>query len=173
MAAPLVSDELWALVEALLPPLPPKDPLHPGRPRVPDRAAFTGIVFVLKTGIPWEMLPREMGCGSGMTCWRRLRAWQEAGVFDMLHRLMLEHLQWAGAIDWSRVCLDSSTVRARGGGEKDGTESGGPGPSGGEAPPGGRRRRHPPGVRRDGRQRVRRDHAGDHGGGHPGALRRP
>ena len=79
MAKPLVSDGLWAVVEALL----PRRRAQPkgGRPFVPDRAALTGIVFVLKTGIPWEYLPQEMGCGSGMTCWRRLRDWQRAGVW--------------------------------------------------------------------------------------------
>ena len=66
MAKPLVPDELWAEIEPLLPPEPPK---HRGsRPRISDRAALTGIIFVLKSGIPWEMLPQEMGCGSGMSC---------------------------------------------------------------------------------------------------------
>src|SRR5688500_1971034 len=84
MAKPLVSDELWALVAPLLPAEPPKP--RGGRPRVPDRDCLTGIVFVLKSGIPWEMLPPELGCGSGMTCWRRLREWNEAGVWERLHR---------------------------------------------------------------------------------------
>src|SRR5687768_9764394 len=75
MSTPLVSDELWAIVAPLLPPEPPKP--KGGRPRVSDRAALTGIVFVLKSGIPWEMLPQEMGCGSGVTCWRRLREWHK------------------------------------------------------------------------------------------------
>lgn len=82
MAAPLISDELWSLVEPLLPPHPPRP--QGGRPPIPDRACFTGIMFVLKTGIRWEGLPQEMGCGSGMTCWRRLRDWQRARVFDTL-----------------------------------------------------------------------------------------
>jgi len=73
MAKPLVSDELWAVVAPLLPPGRPSGTR--GRPRVSDRAVLTGIIFVLKTGIPWEYLPQEMGCGSGMSCWRRLRAW--------------------------------------------------------------------------------------------------
>src|SRR2546423_14102413 len=76
MSKPLVSDTLWDTIAPLLPPEPPKP--KGGRPRVPDRAALTGIIFVLKSGIPWEMLPQEMGCGSGVTCWRRLRAWQRA-----------------------------------------------------------------------------------------------
>jgi len=77
MTKPLLPDEWWAIVEPLLPPDPPKP--NGGRPRVPDRAALTGIIVVLKSGIPWEMLPQEMGRGSGVTCWRRLRDWQEAG----------------------------------------------------------------------------------------------
>ena len=112
MAAPLVSDELWALVEPLLPPHPPRP--RGGRPPVPGRACFTGIVFVLRTGIQWEDLPQEMGCGSGMTCWRRLRDWQQAGVFDRLQALILARLEGAGALDWSRAVMDASLVRAKG-----------------------------------------------------------
>jgi transposase len=113
MSHPLVSDELWAVVAPLLPPEPPKP--KGGRPRVPDRAALTGIIFVLKSGIPWEMLPQEMGCGSGVTCWRRLRDWQTAGVWDRLHRTLLDRLGEAGQIDWSRASLDSASVPAKGG----------------------------------------------------------
>ena len=78
MSKPLVSDELWEVIAPLLPAKRPNP--KGGRPPVADRAALTGIIFVLKTGIPWELLPQEMGCGSGVTCWRRLRDWQEAGV---------------------------------------------------------------------------------------------
>ena len=78
-----------------------------------DRAALSGIVFVLKTSIPWEMLPREMGCRSGSTCWRRLRDWQEAGVWRRLHRALLDRLGEADRIDWSRACLDSTSVPAK------------------------------------------------------------
>ncbi len=111
MAKELVTDELWEIVEPLLPPEPPKP--KGGRPRVDDRAALAGIVFVLKTGIPWEMLPKEMGCGSGSTCWRRLRDWQEAGVWRRLHRVLLDRLGEADRIDWSRACLDSASVAAK------------------------------------------------------------
>ena len=107
----LVSDELWAIVEPLLPTEPPKP--KGGRPRVPDRAALTGIIFVLKSGIPWEMLPQEMGCGSGVTCWRRLRDWQDAGVWDRLHQTLLDRLGERGRIDWSRASLDSASVPAK------------------------------------------------------------
>ena len=111
MAKPLVSDELWALVAPLLPAEPPKP--KGGRPRVPDRACLTGIIFVLKTGIQWELLPQEMGGGSGMTCWRRLRDWQAAGVWDALHRELLDRLGEADQIDWSRVSLDSASIPAK------------------------------------------------------------
>ncbi len=111
MAKPLVSDELWALVEPLLPPEPPKP--KGGRPRVPDRACLTGIIFVLKSGIPWEMLPPELGCGSGVTCWRRLRDWQEAGVWERLHRALLDRLGEADQLDWSRASLDSASIPAK------------------------------------------------------------
>jgi len=116
MAKPLVTDELWALVEPLLPPEPPKP--KGGRPRINNRAVLTGILFVLRSGIPWEMLPGEMGCGSGMTCWRRLRDWQQAGVWQQLHHLLLERLHAAGEIDWSRACLDSASVPAKGGAQQ-------------------------------------------------------
>lgn len=111
MAKPLVSDDLWALVAPLLPPEPPKP--KGGRPRIPDRACLTGIIFVLKTGIQWELLPQEMGCGSGMTCWRRLRDWQAAGVWDALHRTLLDRLGEAGQIDWSRVSVDAASIPAK------------------------------------------------------------
>jgi len=118
MSTPLVPDELWAIVEPLLPKEPPKP--KGGRPRVPDRACLAGIIFVLKSGIPWEMLPRESGCGSGMTCWRRLRDWQDAGVWERLHRAFLDRLGEADAIDWSRAALDSATVPAKKGAIKPG-----------------------------------------------------
>jgi transposase len=116
MSKPLLPDDLWAVVEPLLPPAPPRP--KGGRPRVPDRAALAGILFVLKSGIPWEMLPPELGCGSGVTCWRRLRAWQEAGVWDRLHRALLDRLGEADRIDWSRAALDSASVPAKRGASK-------------------------------------------------------
>jgi transposase len=112
MAKRLVSDELWSVVEPLLPAPQPKK--KAGRPPVPDRACLTGIVFVLKTGIQWEYLPQEMGCGSGMTCWRRLRDWQEAGGWEELHRTLLDRLGEADRIDWSRASIDSTTIPAKG-----------------------------------------------------------
>ncbi len=111
MAAPLVSDELWSILEPLLP--PPRPRPKGGRPPLDNRAALTGILFVLKAGLPWEMLPQEMGCGSGMTCWRRLRDWQAAGVWQRLHEVLLVRLQQAERIDWSRAALDSASVPAK------------------------------------------------------------
>ena len=118
MSKQLVSDELWEMIEPLL----PKEPLKPngGRPRVPDRAVLSGIIFVLRSGIPWEMLPLEMGCGSGITCWRRLRDWQEAGVWERLHRVLLDRLGEADRIDWSRASLDSASIPAKKGALKPG-----------------------------------------------------
>jgi transposase len=111
MAKELVSDELWNTIESLLPEEPPKP--QGGRPRVDDRAALAGIIFVLKSGIPWEMLPQEMGCGSGVTCWRRLREWQEAGVWERLHKVLLDRLGEADRIDWERASLDSASIPAK------------------------------------------------------------
>ncbi|CCD01805.1 conserved protein of unknown function, partial (plasmid) [Azospirillum baldaniorum] len=111
MAAPLVSDALWAIIEPLIPPEPPKP--KGGRPRLDDRAALTGILFVLRTGIPWELLPVEMGCGSGMTCWRRLHEWHRAGVWERLHRVLLDRLGYANAINWDRAAVDSASVPAK------------------------------------------------------------
>ena len=116
MAKELVPDELWETIEPLLPPEPPKP--KGGRPRVDNRAALSGIIFVLKSGIPWEMLPQEMGCGSGVTCWRRLREWQEAGVWERLHRVLLDRLGEADQIEWERACLDSASLPAKRGAEK-------------------------------------------------------
>lgn len=106
----IVSDELWSLIEPLLPKPGPK--LVEGRPRIPDRQALCGILFVLHTGIQWEYLPQELGFGSGMTCWRRLAAWNEAGVWDELHLVLLKKLRAAKKLDWSRAVIDSSHVRA-------------------------------------------------------------
>lgn len=116
MAKPLLTDGLWERIEPRLPPEPPKP--QGGRPRLADRAALTGILFVLKTGIQWELLPREMGCGCGMTCWRRLRDWQAAGVWQKIWQTLLDELGQAEAIDWSTAAMDSCSVRALFGGGK-------------------------------------------------------
>jgi transposase len=112
MAKPILDDELWALIEPLLPPAKPRRARYPGRKPIEPRKALTGILFVLRTGIGWEHLPQELGCGSGMSCWRRLRDWTAAGVWDKVHRVLLERLHGADKVDWSRAVVDSSSVRA-------------------------------------------------------------
>ncbi|OAH36854.1 transposase [Methylorubrum populi] len=114
MARPLLPDDLWIEIAPLLP--PPRPRLKGGRPPIDNRAALTGILFVLRSGLPWEMLPAEMGCGSGMSCWRRLRDWQAADVWTRLHQVLLERLHAAGEIDWRRASLDSASVPAKKGG---------------------------------------------------------
>lgn len=109
----LVTDELWSLIEPLIPDRPPAVHGRTGRPRHDDRAVLEGIVFVLETGIGWARLPGELGYGSGWTCWRRLREWQAAGVWDRLHRVVLDRLGRRGLLDWSRTALDSVSVRAK------------------------------------------------------------
>lgn len=108
---PLVSDDLWAVVEPLLP--APKPHPRGGRPALDDRACLSGILFVLRSGMPWRMLTPELGFGSGVSCWRRLAAWQKAGVWAALHAEMLRRLREADRIDWSRASVDSASVPAK------------------------------------------------------------
>ncbi|MBM7864261.1 transposase [Lentzea nigeriaca] len=90
-----MSDELWSRIEPLLPVVPRRAD-HPGRKRLDDRKVLCGILFVLYTGIPWEFLPQELGFGSGMTAWRRLRDWHQAGVWQRLHENLLARTQRRG-----------------------------------------------------------------------------
>lgn len=114
MAFKLVSDRLWKEIHPLLPPEAPKP--KGGRPRLPDRACLTGIVYVLRTGMPWRLVPTELGCGSGVTCWRRLQAWTQAGVWPRIHEKLLALLGHRGRIDASPAVMDSASVRAVWGG---------------------------------------------------------
>lgn len=109
--AKLLPDELWAIIGPILPPLPPPSPKG-GRPPITHRQALTGLLFVLKTGLPWEDLPAEMGCGCGMSCWWRLREWQADGTWDNIHAVLLGRLAVAGKLGWSKCAIDSSSVRA-------------------------------------------------------------
>jgi transposase len=115
MAEQLVPDEVWAAIQPLLPPKRPHS--KGGRPWIGDRAVLGGIIYVLRAGVPWRLLPaRELGCGSPVTCWRRLRDWQAAGVWEALHHRLLDWLGDDGQVDWSRAAIDSVSVRARRGG---------------------------------------------------------
>src|SRR3977135_1303363 len=109
MAAALLPDPLWALVEPFLP-APARRPIG-GPPRVSDRGRLRWPSFVVRSGIPWQMLPQELGCGSGMTCWRRLRDWQQAGVWDLIHFALLNWLARGDQIDWARAGVEGLLLR--------------------------------------------------------------
>lgn len=114
----LVTPELWAAVAPHLPEHPP-DP-RGGRPRVSDRQALAGILFVLREGLRWQSLPAEMGCGSGSTCWRRFAEWTAAGVWDKAHAHLLGALGERGLLNLDRAVLDSASTRAVKGGRTPG-----------------------------------------------------
>jgi transposase len=118
LADDLVPDELWAIVEPLLP-APPRPP-YGGRHRtISDRACLAAIIYMARTSTPWRLLPaRELGCGSPATCWRRLTEWANAGVFDPLHLEVLDRLGEQGQLDWSRAAVDTMSVRAKRGGTR-------------------------------------------------------
>jgi transposase len=113
----IVSDGLWLRIEPVLPKRARRF-RYPGRRPLDDRLVLQGILFVLHTGIGWEHLPQELGFGCGMTAWRRLRDWQQAGVWERLHELLLAELHAAGELDWSRAVADSSHVQAKKGARK-------------------------------------------------------
>lgn len=118
MSQALVDDDLWTRIEPLLPKRRRRNRQYAGRKPIPDRAVLTGILFVLRSGLPWNMLPPEMGCGSGTTCWRRLVRWQRAGVWKRLHTVLLTELRRRGQLDLTRAVVDSASLRALRGGKK-------------------------------------------------------
>lgn len=114
----------------LLPPRPPRRHRYPGRLRADDRAALRGIVYVLCKGVSWRDVPTEqIGC-SGVTAWRRLRDWTEAGVWPQLHEVLLAALRAAGLLEIDDAAIDGSHVRALKGGLTPGLRRlTGPGPA--------------------------------------------
>jgi transposase len=117
---PLVTDALWKRLQPLPPPPPPRRFRFPGRKPLDDRKILTGVLFVLKTGIAWDDLPAELGCGCGKTCRYYLRLWHRAGVWLKLHALLLAELNGADRIDWGRALIDASFAKAPAGGEDTG-----------------------------------------------------
>lgn len=117
---PLVTDALWQRVQPLLPPPPKRRFRFPGRKPLDYRRILTGILFVLKTGIAWDDLPAELGCGCGKTCRHYLRAWHQAGVWQKRHALLLAELNGADQIDRERALIDASFAQAPEGGEDTG-----------------------------------------------------
>jgi transposase len=111
----VLTDELWARLERLIP-VPPRRFRYPGRKRANDRAALEGILYAVRTGIGWNRLPTSLFGASGATCWRRLTEWQQAGVWQDLHERLLAELRAAGQLDLTRVLVDSSHLRALKGG---------------------------------------------------------
>jgi transposase len=114
MAKKHVTEKLWEAIAPLLP--EPKPSPKGGRPPIPNRACLEGIIFVLKTGMSWQMLPTRLGYGSGSTCWRRFHAWTRLGVWPELHRRLLRVLGRRGRINLERAVIDSASVRALKGG---------------------------------------------------------
>jgi transposase len=118
MATAHMPDEFFEIVAHHLPPEPTVGP-YGGRPPIGHRVVMRVIWFVLATGNRWEDVPQELGC-SGRTAHRRLRAWEEAGIWDRLHADLLGLLKRAGKLDADTVVVDGVTVRAFGGGEATG-----------------------------------------------------
>jgi transposase len=112
LAERLLPDELWQRIQHLLP--PPPSHARGGAPRtVSDRACMAAIIFMARTSTPWALLPvGKFDCGSVTTCWRRFAEWAAAGVFERVQELLLDELGEAGQLDWSRVTVESFSLRA-------------------------------------------------------------
>jgi transposase len=103
-----IPEDLWKLIEPLLP--PDKPPGANGRPRAPNRMVLNGILYVLRTGCQWKMVPRQYSSGS--TCHLRFQTWVRAGVFEKVWRVCFQHYNNLQGIDWRFQSLDSATVSA-------------------------------------------------------------
>jgi transposase len=112
MLEDLIDDDFWALIEPLISSRSLAKRRSAGRPRAPDRAVFSGIVFVLRSGISWTLLPQKLGYGTGQVCSRRLAEWQDEGVWPSLQRVLVDELQRRGHVDAANAIVDSLSVRA-------------------------------------------------------------
>jgi transposase len=112
MSKDLIDGQFWTLIEPLIPTPGRRDHQYAGRKPTPDLAVFRGIVFVLQSGIPWNLLPKEMGFGTGAVCLRRLVAWQEAGAWPSIQEALLAELQRRGKTDEARAIAGSLSIRA-------------------------------------------------------------
>lgn len=108
----LIDDQFWALIEPLFPTRGSRDVRSAGRPRLPDRAVFSGVVFVLQSGIPWSRLPRKRGNGTGQICSRRLAVWQEAGVWPGIQDAVVDELRRRGLVREARTIVEGLEIRA-------------------------------------------------------------
>lgn len=121
MGSIFLTDDLWQRLEPLIPKRRKNRHVqYAGRKPTEDRRVVNGILFVLRTGVPWRLLPATTEFPSGLTCWRRLRRWHRAGVWQSLFETLLAELQKAHKIDWYRVLVDSASLRAPSGGQKTG-----------------------------------------------------
>ena len=118
MPQALIDDDLWSRIEPLLPKRRGRNRRYAGRKPIPDRAVLTGTLYVPRSGWPSNKQPREMGCGSGTRCWRRLVRRHRAGVWKRLHRVLLTELRQRGQLDLARAVVDSASLRALRGGKK-------------------------------------------------------
>lgn len=113
MRKPLLTNAQWKQIEPLLPKAKvPRQGKRRGRPPKPHRVVLEGILWILKTGARWQDLPREFGV-SPSVCWKRLRAWEEHGVWLRLWRAFLSELDRRGRIDWIETFLDGSFAPAK------------------------------------------------------------
>src|ERR1700704_7133969 len=103
---PLASVALWERLQPLPPPPPQRRFRFPGRKPLDYRKVLTGILFVLKTGIAWDDLPADLGCGCGKTCRHYLQVWHQAGVWRQLHALLLGELNGADQIHWEGALIE-------------------------------------------------------------------
>jgi putative transposase len=108
-----IPDQLWNEISLILPSEKPNNAI--GRPAVPFRKVLDGILYILRTGCQWKMLPKEYGSGS--TCHRRFQQWSSSKVFQKLWTRLLKEYDRVVGIQWNWQSLDSISVKAPLGGK--------------------------------------------------------